>query len=168
MAGAPCARAPPEDRVAIAAHPRTEKMPPSQLPHDFLATAELAEELLHRSRQCGLIQAIDDVLTLALIEHQLRLLEDRKVARYRGLREVEVADDLSDRALIPFEQPEDLLPGAVRERFEHLGQMPLLSPEVVGAAVDVCHDLLSPWSGGFNSAPPVFALIVEGAYLALT
>src|SRR5262245_52805710 len=66
------------------------------LAQDFLAATELPEELLHRARQGRVVEAVDDVLALALVDHQVRLLEHRQVARDRGLRQVEVADDLAD------------------------------------------------------------------------
>ncbi len=52
------------------------------------------------------------------------------MARDRGLRQIEVADDLADRALVPLEQAEDLLTGAVGQRFEDLGHV----PSVAGAS----------------------------------
>src|SRR3954453_3909030 len=96
--------------------------------HHVLAAAELSEEFLHRSRQRGFIQAIDDILSLALVDDQIGFLEDRQVTGDRGLRQIEIADDLSHRALVALEQPQDLLPCAVRQRLEHLGQMPFLTP----------------------------------------
>ena len=46
------------------------------LPHYVLATAELSEEFLHRSRQRRLVQTVDHVLTLTLVHHKLRLFQD--------------------------------------------------------------------------------------------
>src|SRR5947209_7161463 len=57
----------------------------SGLTHHFLATMELAEELLHRSRQSIVVQTINYVLTLALVDDQVRLFEDRQVAGDGGL-----------------------------------------------------------------------------------
>src|SRR5947209_6903806 len=62
----------------------------SGLTHHFLATMELAEELLHRSRQSIVVQTINYVLTLALVDDQVRLLEDRQVAGDGGLGKIEV------------------------------------------------------------------------------
>src|SRR4051812_19465878 len=90
-----------------------ERWPDPGLAHDFLTTVELTEELLHGRRQCIIIQAIDDILALALVDDQIRFLEDRQMARDSGLGKIEVPNDLADRALAPLEQPQDLLSRAV-------------------------------------------------------
>src|SRR3954471_14997300 len=139
---------------------RTPFLPPSgggparHLTHNFLATTELTEELLHRRRQCIVVQPVDHVLTLALVDDQLRLLEHRQVTGDRRLGKIEIPNDLADRALAPFEKPQDLLSCAVRQSLEDFGQMPFLTSEVMGDAVQVCHVRLSPSSGLQNHRPP--------------
>src|SRR5829696_7455133 len=85
------------------------------LAHHILTATELTEEFLHGGRQRRIVQTVDHVLTLALIDDEIRLFQDRKVARNRRLRQIEIADNLTDRTLTSFQQPEDLLPGTVRQ-----------------------------------------------------
>lgn len=94
----------------------------------FLARAELAEELAHRRGESVIVEAVDDVLALALVDDQIGLLEHGQMARDGRLRQVEVADDLADGALVALEEPQDLLAGVVRESLENLGQVPLVAP----------------------------------------
>ena len=60
-----------------------------------LAGLELTEEVLHRARERVVIEAIDDVLALSLIDHQIGFLEDGQVPGDGGLGQLELADDFT-------------------------------------------------------------------------
>ena len=55
---------------------RTQVASPAGSAHDFLATPELAEELLHRGREGVVVQPVDHVLALTLVDDQVGLFQD--------------------------------------------------------------------------------------------
>ena len=96
------------------------------LPQHGLTAGEAGEELEQRAREDLVVEAVDDVLSLPLVDHQVRLFQHREVTRDGGLGQIEVAHDLAHVPFALLEQLEDLLAGRVGQCLEDLRDVALV------------------------------------------
>lgn len=95
------------------------------VPASLACTRQFQEPAKHLFKYRG-VQRIDDELPVTFVLHQPRVLQRIEVVRDAGLRHIEKIGDFPGRPVLFTQQPENLPPGRVGERFERFIQLHIL------------------------------------------